>query len=65
MFKCGQLVKSKVTGLCYVVEQEEHFLPGKLIFSQVGHNFGPMVASPRSVTLIGNNYQPKTNTPAR
>lgn len=59
MFKSGQLVQSKATGLYYVVESVEFFLPGKLCLTHADNQSELFVAAPDSLRIIGNNYQPK------
>lgn len=64
MFKPGQLVRSVFTKRNFTVESVE----GSLVMVKPAWdcwNKQPFLISQYALKLIGNNYQPKPNTPAR
>lgn len=64
MFKPGQLVRSVFTKRNFIVESVE----GGLLMIKPAwdcRDKQSFLISQYALRLIGNNYQPKTNTPAR
>lgn len=62
MFKKGQLVKRVNSQLLWVVRDRQ--FDGNCIITSTTKSRYDFIDE-RFLTLIGNNYQPKTNTPAR
>lgn len=61
MFKCGQLVQAIHTGLFYMVRHHE----GSVVMAESVRSGIQFDFHSANLRLVGNNYQPKTNTTAR